>query len=456
MGDLVIVLPGIMGSSLHRNGTALWDPEVGGLVGALISLKHSLPELTLPPGIGDSSPEDGVYAHRLINDVHVIPGVWLAGRGYSQLLTKLRKKLGFDEATGNLLPLPYDWRLSIPAIVTALTPRIDRALEVWRAKDPANADARIVFVAHSMGGLVARAYTTTHRDEVRKIITMGTPSRGSFMALRAIAQGLGPNRGRLRELTSTFAATLPGLHHLLPAYACVDTDGRRRGLLPLNPADITGVDTTMATDGIRFLTGLADAEDADPRSSDRLHSLIGWKQETVSSMRLEDGQPTFLATIGEHTITGDGIVPAMSAAPRGISLDSPLLHGYAEQHGNLQSNRYVLAEVARILTNAPPIVFMGDAVEVGLTVPDLVHYGDDLTVRVTLATEADDAIAVVLRTEQRNVERRPQIRDGQGQVTFRDVPPGVHAVEVRGVHSGSPVRSVTGTVTVWDDSWSTP
>lgn len=454
MNDLVVVVPGIGGSALHRGNQPLWDPTLGGLISALKSWGRSLTSLTLPVGLGDATPDDGVHAPHLVEDVHVIPGIWTPIRGYTQLLRKLRD-LGFTEQTGNLLPLPYDWRTSVRSIVAVQTPLIDRALERWRSSNPANADARIVFIAHSMGGLVSRSYATTHRDEVRKIITLGTPSRGSIVALKVLTQGLGPNWGWLRDATRRFAGSLPGLHQLLPSFPCIDTDGNYENFAFLDAANpVNGLDARMAAAGVGFLTDLATIESADPGFHDRVHPLIGWQQDTLSSLRLRNGEPEFLTGYGRWELSGDGTVPHAGAVPKGMSLDSTSLHGFPEQHGNLQANPAVLTEITRILTNAPPVTLRGDEIGMGASVPELLQQGDDLVVEVSLPPVTREAVAVVLGSGNSAVERRPAMVDGRGAAVFPSMPPGVHTVTVRGVRPGSPLLPVTGTVTVWGSDWS--
>ena len=455
MNDLVVVVPGIGGSALHRDNKPLWDPSLGGIVNALKTWGGSITGLTLPSGIGDNTPDDGVYASHLVADVHVIPGIWTPIRGYTELLRDLRDQ-GFTEEKGNLLPLPYDWRTSVRSIVVVQTPLIDCALERWRASSPANADARIVFIAHSMGGLVSRSYATTHRDEVRKVITLGTPSRGSITALKVLTQGLGPNWGWLRDATRRFAGSLPGLHQLLPSYPCIDADGNYENFAFLD-ADhpVNDLDAGMAAAGIGFLDELAATESADPDFRDRVHPLIGWQQDTLSSLRLRNGESEFLNDYGECELSGDGTVPHAGAVPKGTALDATTLHGFPEQHGSLQANLAVRAEIIRLLKNAPPIVLRGEGIGVGVGMPDLLRQGDDLVVEVTLPPVTREAVAVVLGFGPSAVERRPTIgKDGTGKAVFPTIDPGVHAVTVRGVRPGSDLLPVTGTVTVWGSDWS--
>ena len=79
------------------------------------------------------------------------------------LLDRLRS-LGYRESArtrpraGNLLPVAYDWRLSCRYNARRLGTIIEPALQRWRDQGGQYADAQVVFVCHSMGGLIARWY----------------------------------------------------------------------------------------------------------------------------------------------------------------------------------------------------------------------------------------------------------------------------------------------------------
>src|SRR4051812_31278819 len=120
--DLVVVLPGIMGSTLvDGEGDLVWGLSVGSLMRTLRSRGESLRRLQLPRGIGDEHPGDGIRPMALMPD-HGLPGIWTPIKGYDPLIDRLRS-LGYrpspnpdDPAAppGNLLEVPYDWRLSHP------------------------------------------------------------------------------------------------------------------------------------------------------------------------------------------------------------------------------------------------------------------------------------------------------------------------------------------------------
>jgi hypothetical protein len=162
--DVVIVVPGIMGSELlDADGRSIWSVEAGALARAIRTLGRSVGRLELPEGLGDESPKDGVRPGRLLGSLHVIPGLWSPIVGYDGLLAFLRSERfqfvepqpGDDTSPGNLITFPYDWRLSNRFNGRRLAKVALDALERWR-RVPGMQDARLVLVCHSMGGLIAR------------------------------------------------------------------------------------------------------------------------------------------------------------------------------------------------------------------------------------------------------------------------------------------------------------
>lgn len=69
--DLVVVIPGIGGSTLERGTIPLWSTKPGKLITALTVLTTHLQTLQLPDGIGDEAPDDGVRAGTAISSLHV-------------------------------------------------------------------------------------------------------------------------------------------------------------------------------------------------------------------------------------------------------------------------------------------------------------------------------------------------------------------------------------------------
>lgn len=105
--DLVVVLPGILGSTLIKDGKLVWAPSAGAVLQAVRTFGRSLTELQLPPGIGDAHPDDGVEPVSLMPDLHAIPGIWTPIKGYDRLLYRLRSLQQRGEI-GEVLPVAYE------------------------------------------------------------------------------------------------------------------------------------------------------------------------------------------------------------------------------------------------------------------------------------------------------------------------------------------------------------
>ena len=138
-----------------------------------------------PTGQPDAEPPDeepGITA-----PVIVIPGIfgsWNVGDGlkldpifhtYDNLVDAL-KLSGYQEGE-TLFTFPYQWRFSNSFTAIDLGLKVNEIQEVCQCP-------KVDIVAHSMGGLVARAYIQgpDYGDDVRKLIFLGTPQRGATEA----------------------------------------------------------------------------------------------------------------------------------------------------------------------------------------------------------------------------------------------------------------------------------
>ena len=94
--DLVVVLPGIMGSPLRHHRDLVWAPSAGAALRAITTFGRSIRRLQLPDDIGDDHPGDRVEPAGLMPDLHLLPGIWTPVKGYDRLLDRLRR-LGYRE-----------------------------------------------------------------------------------------------------------------------------------------------------------------------------------------------------------------------------------------------------------------------------------------------------------------------------------------------------------------------
>jgi pimeloyl-ACP methyl ester carboxylesterase len=95
---------------------------------------------------------------------------------YRLLINKLK------EITNNVTPFPYDWRQNNLKHLKDLKDEIDPAAD------------EIIFVAHSMGGIIAKLFLNEYREEpfihkVSKFITLGTPWNGAMDAYKTLKYG---------------------------------------------------------------------------------------------------------------------------------------------------------------------------------------------------------------------------------------------------------------------------
>ncbi len=456
--DVVVVLPGIMGSTLRRDNTMVWARSAGTVLRAIWRFNEHLDRLSLPEGIGDEHPSDGVEPVGLMPDLHVLPGLWTPARGYDTLLDFLTRQ-GLrpvsddpDAPAGNLLAVPYDWRLSNRFNGARLAGRVEPVLERWRAKGGEYADAKLVFVCHSMGGLVARWYLEHcgGAGHTRKLIMLGTPHRGAAKALDQLANGIMPRLGPLSPALTGFARTLPSLHQLLPTYACVDRDG---DLHTIEHQHIAELSTAGVADAFAFHRQLEQAEAArGQQARDMTHILLGTAQTTTTTVTITNRTVTPLSSYQGRNLAGDATVPTVGATPNGIPLDSNLLRRIADKHGHLHRNRAALDELAGIL-GAPNLRAKapGKPVDPDVQAPEILLAGDPLTIDVYLPDQARHGLHITVTDENGTprATRRPRPQRGHAHVTITDLPPGGYTIHLTGTPPATPITPVTSDLLIY-------
>lgn len=437
MSDLVVVLPGILGSTLRDEDGMVWEVSAKAAVRAVLTLGRHLHRLKLPDGIGDEHPGDGIEPVALMADLHVIPGIWTPLKGYDRV-TRRMNSLGYTVEKGNLLLFAYDWRLSNRYNGALLARRVDEALDKLRP------NAKVSFVCHSMGGLVARwcIEQCGMAERTDKLITMGTPYRGAAAALEQLVNGVRKGLGPLAIDLTEFARSMPSLHQLLPEYACIESPS---GLVKTTETTLPELDTKMVEDAMAFHGSLSDS------FADRTYAIIGGKQPTATTARIADGKATCLRTYEGDELYGDATVPMLGAARRGLALSSNTLHRVTEQHTSLQDNAAVLDAVESFLTSKEIIPRNVTATEPQVSVPDLVLAGEDLAVTVELKDTAPRALKVAVLDENgRQVESRSPAISETMAIKFDGLAPGAYYVQVSGISVGAPVVPVTSAVLVMD------
>lgn len=320
MKDVIVLLPGIMGSALAKDGKAVWDVGVGSLGRAIFSRGGSVEALALG---GDASDGGGVTPTHLLSDVHMVPHLWKID-GYSGIVEFIRSK--FEVVPGeNFFEFPYDWRLDNRISARRLSAAAQGWLDKWRGR---HEGARLILIAHSMGGLVARHFIEVlggWRD-TKMLITLGTPHRGSVKALDFLVNGLAKKLGPVTLLDLTkFVRSCPSVYQLLPIYPCVgETERDLKRIEELE--ELGALDMDRARAGIEFHREIERAVEANLKVAAyqsaryRLLPLVGTYQPTfLSALLTRDGVKPIETYKGETMLGGDGTVPRFSATPVELS-----------------------------------------------------------------------------------------------------------------------------------------
>src|SRR5262245_58206942 len=110
MRDLIVLLPGITGSVLKKDGKTVWGFAPGAVARALFTGGHAISRSLHLEGDDPEQEtlDDGVTADALLPDLHLIPGFWKID-GYGLVSDTIRR--AFDVRDGeNFFAFPYDWR----------------------------------------------------------------------------------------------------------------------------------------------------------------------------------------------------------------------------------------------------------------------------------------------------------------------------------------------------------
>jgi pimeloyl-ACP methyl ester carboxylesterase len=355
MKDMVILLPGITGSVLQKDGSDIWAVSGQAVWKALSSFGASLENLVLrgdDPSVDDLG--DGITASRVMPDVHIVPGL-VKIDGYSatsRMITEqfdvIRGSLHSDKPA-NFFEFPYDWRRDNRQSARRLHALIQDHLPRWRRYSGA-AQAKVILLAHSMGGLVSRYYLEVLEGwrDCKALVTFGTPYRGSVNALDFLANGYKKLFIDLTEAMRSFTS----VYQLLPIYRVLNSDGN---LLRVAEADcIPNLDNRKAREALAFHREIEDAvnrhlEEAEYQDAGyKIVPVVGTRQPTLLSATLSGNclatSRDLPAGIDELLSDGDGTVPYVSAIP--IELSDEYRESYVpERHGSLQKQPQVLNDL---------------------------------------------------------------------------------------------------------------
>jgi pimeloyl-ACP methyl ester carboxylesterase len=461
-GDVVVVIPGILGSRLvRREGvreTTVWNFSLKNLPRLLLEVVRN--GLTLRGSEGP--PDDGIEAVELFR-YQLLPG-FLGVDDYEPLVASLRATVTDPR---QLLSFPYDWRASNRFAAERLQQRALEALKTWRDAS-GNRDAKLWLIGHSMGGLVARYFCEElgGAEDTRAIITIGTPHRGSIKALDALVNG---KQVGFLSLTS-LVRSLPSVYELLPLFPAVRLQSDRAfslhrvadffGLDPVTGEDVPsppggwppdrlaplpGMDRQMLKRALEFhakIRGPAEARAARGEPGPyRQEAFFNRRQVTPLSASLEGQSLEVInsypyernGVIEQEASRGDGTVPAFSSVPIEW-VDSAAAVAVADKHAAMQTGAALRDTIFNWLRPMDVRSKKGGSVSdddvVELNLPSTLSSEEDLVVQVAslrrmpVTIELEDVDSGAKKTQ-------PLLLPGDSvcvAATFRRPRPGVHRV----------------------------
>lgn len=443
--DVLVVVPGILGSCLARDGSPIW----GGMATAAALVNPATLRLR-----GDGlAPEPDVQATGLIGSFAQFPGL-LKIDAYDGLIDWIRKNFELD--SGNFVIFSYDWRLSCSVNAKLLADRIRPVLKNRRLS---YSNSAYVFVCHSMGGLVAQYFTDLlgGADDTKHVITLGAPFRGSVKALGVMSHGWPARLPGIRSRFRKLAQTLPSLYELLPRYrAVIDGPECRR----LADEDLP---PRTRSDLFEHSSALHDALDySQPRPYGRT-VIVGSLQRTPQFVQCHGGVVRILHQ-WEHNGTtvderGDCTVPRQSVTPPEWRDDRQAIP-FAQTHLGLPTAHTVFRVLRNVLTATPREEQFDERARLAIEVPDILDADTEIEIECEIA-EGDRQVPLIVRIESLDRPRLPDVksareRDGRLVAHFDPMPPGDYKVSVGPALNMPDVRSVWDVFSIIDSSFDLP
>lgn len=326
----VMFLPGFEASRLYTDGllgteNQLWEPNRNGDAEKL----HLDEE--------GKSMDANVYTKEVIDEVNLSP----VGQSniYKSFLSDLEEWKSKEGLIADYAAVPYDWRLSMEDLLEGGDVSAgDHIFYTRKSSDPyvvktlrdlakTSKSGKVTIVAHSNGGLVAKALVNTLGAEaeglIDAIVFVATPQSGTPQAIGGLLHGfdqgipadwmpffLSPKNARI------LARNMPGAYPLLPSSAYFKGQGGETSTPVITFRDGTLTKDWIDTYGHEVIgseeldTFLKDGEKKVPSDSEELGSpssvnehLLEYAENTHQTL---DEQWTAPASIALYQIAGFG------------------------------------------------------------------------------------------------------------------------------------------------------
>ncbi|NKE55659.1 hypothetical protein FXN61_01990 [Lentzea sp. PSKA42] len=379
----------------------MWEPAGRGLAAAMIRPStldlNRFPELE-PTGLIHTfsvfGPMATIYGYDVLHQ--------LLTDNFRGVVTRTYRQGTPVPADTDVLLFPYDFRRSVRDAAEQLVRAVRAALG-----DETPSRRRVIVLAHSMGGLVARYWIGPLGGwrVCRALLTLGTPHRGAPKAFEWLLRG--PGVGPLRH--PGLRAVLrewPSMYELLPQYPAVwdESTGQEIELTALPPSKYAEKFSAMAADGRRTHEDIAAAwSDIPPDGLPDVVPYFGRGHTTPNEVILRsDGSvdvrktdPPWRGNVGW---AGDGTVPVLSAIPRELGETRSVWRAVRDRHGPI-ANTPSLAEQLRSYSGEAVPTRGGETPDrpwLGLDLEEIVPAGAEFEIGLTVHPDNAGAAAVRL------------------------------------------------------------
>ncbi|QRM90584.1 CHAT domain-containing protein [Lacinutrix sp. WUR7] len=330
--DVVIIVPGIMGSSLSSNDEEQW-----------VNMRN-LNKGAIP------------------NDLNINATKVAASGVIKKFYLKIAEYFSSDY---DVFTLEFDWRKSVAPAAQELADIIN---------DLVAENVNISIVAHSMGGLVVRQCMISHPDiwkkfsknKSNKFLMLGTPWLGSYLIMEVLtghskrvkqlaAIDFKNNRKDLLKVFWKF----PGVFELLPIEkqgkrAFWETDFWEALDKEANLKHIPSVNTNKKSlntfqifreEIITFLDGV----ESDNRFFENVYYICGKADKTVFDYKFKDKLfSKFDQLVYKTTSNGDGSVTWQTGIPKQLKGSKNLYYSNTS-HGDLANETYIFEGIKDII-----------------------------------------------------------------------------------------------------------
>jgi pimeloyl-ACP methyl ester carboxylesterase len=454
---LVLVVPGVLGSVLSDvNGGVAWGAGLGDL--ARTMRWPSALSLAEHPGLVPS----GLLPTIKLIPPFVVPGYDQLVRRIGAAFDRVQVDLACPGRNRNLsadvVLYPYDFRIGVPAAAEQLKAEIGIRLG---GLPVAARRRRVIVVAHSLGGLVARYWLGPLGGwpDCRALITVATPHRGVPKALDWLLNGVRVKNVLLRSVTEVLQEW-PSSYDLLPSYPAVLSQAQpTRMARALRPLELDAIAGSQLGPRVRRAAQTSDEITAawaalgERSDTPDVIAVLSRRHPTPNRAVLVGGQlfvtradPEWLPHCGWR---GDGTVPASSAIPAEFDGTQGRLREVSDRHQAMASSSAII-DILRwyarsgetspadgcpgLLVTEPPaparldleldeIAPVGESASVVGSLPDgLTAAGAEL--RLTVRRQAARAPAF---------SRRSMLSGTRWQVTVPPLGPGLYSVTAHAI-----------------------